>query len=205
MSRTWQAFGRSARRFTSVAPEAAAQFTAARAERGPLRHPIASSLSLAGVRLIVESDRAMGFPVLHWSSSCTHAVATTPAEPLGAFFAHFPSDNSLPRLSRGSASALHFSRIAQRSLTLRPAYSPSPLRALFTEGFSRFVTSATAPIATGWSDSRRVGFARTERPCLCTAHRERRDNLMEAESPPFLSWPSNADSGDSAATAGACN
>jgi hypothetical protein len=31
----------------------------------PLRRPTASGLSLAGVRLIVLSDRAMGFPVLH--------------------------------------------------------------------------------------------------------------------------------------------
>jgi len=51
----------------------------------PLRHPKASGLSLAGVRLIVVSDRAMGFPVLHRFSSCIHAVATTPAEPMGAF------------------------------------------------------------------------------------------------------------------------
>jgi len=46
-----------------------------------------------------------------------------------------------------------------------------PCRTLYTEGFSRFVTSTTAPIATGWSDSCRVGIAPTERPCLCTAHR----------------------------------
>ena len=70
----------------------------------------------------------MGFPVLHWSSSCTHAVATTPADSLGVSFSHFPSDNRRPRFSRGSTAAFHFSRIAQRSLTLRPAYSPSPLR-----------------------------------------------------------------------------
>ncbi|CDQ11467.1 protein of unknown function [Acidithiobacillus ferrivorans] len=42
--------------------------------------------------------------------------------------------------------------------------------ALYTGGFSRFVTSTTAPIATGWSDSCRAGFAPAERPCLCTAH-----------------------------------
>jgi hypothetical protein len=35
-------------------------------------------------------------------------------------------DVSLPRFSSGSASAFHFSRLAQRLLTLRPAYSPSP-------------------------------------------------------------------------------
>jgi len=42
---------------------------------------------------------------------------------------------------------------------------------LYTEGFSRFVTSTTAPIATGWSKSCRVGFAPTGRPRLSTAHR----------------------------------
>jgi hypothetical protein len=41
---------------------------------------------------------------------------------------------------------------------------------LYTEGFSRFVTSTTAPIATGWSDSCRVGLSPTERSRLCTAH-----------------------------------
>src|SRR5580658_6706681 len=40
---------------------------------------------------------------------------------------------------------------------------------LYTEGFSRLVASTAAPITTGWSDSCRVGFAPTERPCLCTA------------------------------------
>jgi hypothetical protein len=49
-------------------------------------------------------------------------------------------------------------------------------------------TSATAPIATGWSDSCRVGFAPTERPCLCTAHRERRGMLGTSGSPPFYSF-----------------
>jgi hypothetical protein len=32
----------------------------------------------------------------------------------------------------------------------------------YTEGFSRFVTSTTAPIATGWSESCRVGLSPTE-------------------------------------------
>jgi hypothetical protein len=33
----------------------------------------------------------------------------------------------------------------------------------------RDVTSTTAPTATGWSESHRVGFAPTEGPCPCTA------------------------------------
>jgi hypothetical protein len=39
-----------------------------------------------------------------------------------------------------------------------------------TRGFDRFVTSTTAPAATGRSDSYRVGIAPTQRPRLCTAH-----------------------------------
>jgi hypothetical protein len=37
------------------------------------------------------------------------------------------------------------------------------------EGFSHFVTSMTAPIASGWSDCR-VGLAPTGKRRLCTAH-----------------------------------
>ena len=39
-----------------------------------------------------------------------------------------------------------------------------------TVPFSRFVTSTTVPIATGWNDPCRVGFAPTEAAHLCTAH-----------------------------------
>ncbi len=41
---------------------------------------------------------------------------------------------------------------------------------LYTRGFSHFVTSMTAPIASGWSDSCRVGLAPTEKRRLSTAH-----------------------------------
>ena len=34
---------------------------------------------------------------------------------------------------------------------------------VYTGSFSRFVTSTTVPIATGWNDSCRVGFSPTER------------------------------------------
>ncbi len=45
---------------------------------------------------------------------------------------------------------------------------------LSTEGFSRFVTSTAAPIATGWSESCRVGLSPTGKSRLCTAHVESR-------------------------------
>jgi hypothetical protein len=45
-----------------------------------------------------------------------------------------------------------------------------PHGGLYTRGFSSFITSTAAPIATGWSDSCRVGFAPTENLRLITAH-----------------------------------
>ena len=49
-------------------------------------------------------------------SLCMRAAANTPVEPPGARFAHFPSDDSLPRFYVGSASTSPFSGPAQRSL-----------------------------------------------------------------------------------------
>ncbi|MFH1742694.1 MAG: hypothetical protein ABIH23_27120, partial [bacterium] len=46
----------------------------------------------------------------------------------------------------------------------------SPIATLYTEGFGCFVTSTAAPIATGWSDSCRVGLSPTEDTRLSTAH-----------------------------------
>ena len=62
-----------------------------------------------------------------------------------------PVLSAFPALADRSACATSFSRIAQRSLTLRPAHSPSHLVTLYTRGFSHFVTSMTAPVASGWS------------------------------------------------------
>src|ERR1022692_3366635 len=58
----------------------------------------------------------------------------------------------LPRNHGGSAPASLFSGPAQRLLTLRPARSPSRLATLCTRGFSSFVASTAALIATGWSE-----------------------------------------------------
>src|SRR5438034_5502709 len=69
-----------------------------------------------------------------------------------------------------TACASSFSRIAQRSLALRPAHSRChQFVARLPEGFSHFVTSMTAPVASGWS-IRRVGFTPTGKRLLITAH-----------------------------------
>jgi len=47
----------------------------------------------------------------------------------------------------------------------------SPKATLSIGGFGSIVTSTAAPIATGWSESYRVGIAPTEDRHLCTAHK----------------------------------
>src|SRR5690242_14163454 len=76
----------------------------------------------------------------------------TPTESTGPVRSYCPIGIGLPRLSGGSASVSPVSRPARRSLTLRPACSPSRHATLYTEGSGDFVTSTAAPIATGRSE-----------------------------------------------------
>ena len=96
--------------------------------------------------------------------SSTRATATTPAEPLGARVARFPTGDSLPRCSGGSASALPVSRPARRSLALQPVWSLNRPRRPFVLGVLQPMSlpPSSAPTATGWSDSCRAGFAPAE-------------------------------------------
>ncbi len=72
-----------------------------------------------------------------------------------------PTMAAFPASTGRSARASPFSRRAQHSLTLWPACSPRYLVPLYTRGSSQFVTSLTAPVASGRSESDRVGFAPT--------------------------------------------
>jgi hypothetical protein len=97
-------------------------------------------------------DHRWDFPCCVWSTLLT-CRRQYPGRSDGILFARtFPSTSAFPRNRGGSAPALVFSRPAQRSLTLRPARSPSRLATLCTRGFSSFVASTTALIATGWSE-----------------------------------------------------
>src|SRR5262245_60137078 len=102
---------------------------------------------------------------------CVHAVATTPAQRLGVLLRSFsPAVSAFPERVAGSACASSFSRFARRSLALRPAHSRRhQFVTRYPEGFSHFVTSMTAPVASGWS-VRRVGLAPTGKRRLSTAH-----------------------------------
>jgi hypothetical protein len=78
---------------------------------------------------------------------------------------------AFPRYPTGSASALLFSGPAQRLLLVAArVFAEPPKVTLYTEGFDRFVTSTVTPIATGWSDSCRVGLSPTEKAHVFTAH-----------------------------------
>jgi hypothetical protein len=88
----------------------------------PLRHPKAPGLSLAGVRLVI-ADHALGLPVLRSLSlraCCRHYPG---AATEGTASLIHPVVSAFPERVVGSACASSFSRLAQRSLTLRPAHS----------------------------------------------------------------------------------
>src|SRR5471030_587997 len=85
-------------------------------------------------------------------------------------FAHSPSRISLPR--KGCRVGLRIVRFEDCSAFTHVAactLARSPIRDPLSEGFSHFVTSMTAPVASGWS-GRRVGLAPTGERRLFTAH-----------------------------------
>jgi hypothetical protein len=95
-----------------------------------------------------------------------------------------PSGTSLPR--KGCWVGLRivlfedcsaFTRVTACTLAL------SPIRDTLIEGFSHFVTSMTAPIASGWSGCR-VGFTPTGKGRLLTAHtRNGHSERVESRAP----------------------
>src|SRR6266436_7949963 len=135
----------------------------------PLRHPRAPSLSLPGFRLVI-ADHALGLPVFRALSLCTCRRHYPGAAPERIASLISSKRISLPR--KGCRVDLHivlfedcsaFTRVAACTRAL------SPIRDTLLEGFSHFVTSMTAPIASGWSGCR-VGLAPTGKRRLCTAH-----------------------------------
>jgi hypothetical protein len=117
---------------------------------GPLRHPKRPGLSLASCQLIHTAITA-GTSRVALGPLCLHAVATTPAGLMEFVRSYNSISFGLPSNRGGSAPASLFSGPARRSLTLRPARSPSRLATLCTRGFSILVATA-ALIATGWSE-----------------------------------------------------
>src|SRR4029450_3707305 len=88
----------------------------------PLRHPRAPGRSLAGFRLVIP-DHALGLPVLRALSLCTCCRHCPGAATGGPTSLIRPVVSAFPERVVGSAFASAFSRLAQRSLALRPAHS----------------------------------------------------------------------------------
>jgi hypothetical protein len=89
----------------------------------PLRHPRAPGLSLTGVRLVI-ADHALGLPVLRTLSlcACCRHYPDAATGRIASLTLH-PAVSAFPDMAVGSACALSFSRLARRSLALRPAHS----------------------------------------------------------------------------------
>src|SRR5262245_65176180 len=124
---------------------------------GPVRHPRRSGLSLAGVRSEVTRLHRLGLHVLCWVSVCRHAVANTPVGPLGHVASRGVTPNSpgtaaFPVMLAGRLPH-HFFRglLSVHSRYGLPARQVAEA-ACCLEGSDGFVTSAAAPIASGWSD-----------------------------------------------------
>ena len=120
-------------------------------------------------RLVI-ADYAMGLPVLRTLSLCTCCRHHPGAAAGRTLRSASPSRISLPR--KGYRVGLRivlfeacsaFTRVTACTLAL------SPIRDTLIEGFSHFVASMTAPIASGWSGCR-VGFAPTGKRRLVMAH-----------------------------------
>jgi hypothetical protein len=128
---------------------------------GPLRYPSRPSLSLAGVWLRGSAPSPIGFPVLRWISMYRHAVVITPVArwvliARGTVYSNrfhsSPATAAFPILLRGRRPHWSFRGL----LDVHSRYGLSARRAakrpVCLEGSDGFVTSAAAPIATGWSD-----------------------------------------------------
>ena len=139
----------------------------------PLRHPREPGLSLAGLRLVVP-DLALGFPVLPALSlrtCCCHYPGAAPGPNLRSTTQTYqpsPKGSSGRPAHRPFEACSTFTRVAACTLAL------SPIRDTLPEGFSHFVTSMTAPVASGWS-VHRVGLAPTGKRRLTTAHTHQSD------------------------------
>jgi hypothetical protein len=122
---------------------------------------------------------------------CLHAIAHTPAGRMEFVRSYDSIRFGLPRNRGGSAPALRFSRPAQRSLTLRPACSPSRLATLCTEGFSSFVPPPLLRLLPSGANQFPGGFHSRCGPSPFTAHpgnatnREQSDLLIFTR---FAGW-----------------
>src|SRR5262249_50681516 len=115
-------------------------------------------------------DHAMGLPVLRTLSLCTCCRHYPGAATGRTCFAHSPRRVSLPRKGhRVGLRIVLFEACSAFTPVTACTLALSPIRDTHPEGFSYFVTSIAAPVASGWS-GRRVGLTPTGKRRLLTAH-----------------------------------
>src|SRR5262249_9766991 len=135
----------------------------------PLRHPSAPDLSLTGVRLIIP-DHAMGLPVLRALSLCTccrqYPGAAAGRNPRSSH----PAVAAFPDTAVGSACTSTFSRLAWRSLALRPAHSRGHQLVTAIRRLQPFRYLHDCSDCFRRERNRRVGLAPTGKRRLVTAH-----------------------------------
>src|SRR5258707_13849549 len=96
------------------------------------------------------------------------------------YFARSPNGVTLPRKGRRvGLRIVLFEACSAFPRVTACTLAPSPIRDALSEGFSHFVPSIAAPVASGWSGCR-VGLAPTGKRRLVTAHtRGRRGGSQE--------------------------
>jgi hypothetical protein len=139
----------------------------------PLRHPRAPGLSPHGRPVgpvIPDLTTLWGFPCCA-RFPCVRAAATTPVQRLGVVVAHLTQPyQPSPITLLGRPAHRPFRGLLSVHSRCGPAHSRGDLYVTcYTEGFSHFVTSMTAPVASGWSGCR-VRLAPTGKRRLVTAH-----------------------------------
>ena len=99
------------------------------------------------------AGRHRGLPLLHDRSIAMRAATTTPVDAARALFAHSRTANGLPRYYGESASTTAFRGLLGVHSRCGPHSLLASNRGLFKKCFSPFVTSWTAPCASGRSES----------------------------------------------------
>jgi hypothetical protein len=146
----------------------------------------------------------MGFPVLRALSLCTCCRHYPGVATGGTALLIRPVVPAFPGLAAGSARASTFSRLARRSLALRPAHSRCHrIVARLPEGFNHFVSSIVAPVLPAGA-VRRVGLSPTGKRRLITAHAKCRSNIGTPTST-IQPWPTPSSTVSCTAVIASCS
>ena len=106
-----------------------------------------------------------------------HAAAITPVGSLGHIAQLIQRQRPSPSLWRVGSHIVRFEACSAFTHVAAFLLAEQPKATLCIEGFGGFVTSTTAPIATGWSETCRAGVAPAENSRLFTAHKRVRTIL----------------------------